>query len=188
MTNEIYHHGILGQKWGRRRFQNSDGTLTDAGKQRYYKAQSKQASKDAKEYARAKMYYGEGAGTRRKLINNTVKERSKDEVYKKAFEEALANQNMSEHVQKAKAERKREDVKNSVKKTGRSVANVIAGHPERAAAGIAAVSVAAGVIHKTGADKKILEFAKKRMSDIGNSIEVAKGRREIAKWINNVKR
>lgn len=30
----ICHHGILGQKWGIRRFQNRDGTLTSAGKQR----------------------------------------------------------------------------------------------------------------------------------------------------------
>lgn len=28
---ELYHHGVLGQKWGVRRYQNSDGTLTDEG-------------------------------------------------------------------------------------------------------------------------------------------------------------
>ena len=32
---ELYHHGILGQKWGIRRFQNPDGTLTAEGKKRY---------------------------------------------------------------------------------------------------------------------------------------------------------
>ena len=35
MYNELYHHGILGQKWGIRRFQNPDGSLTEAGKKRY---------------------------------------------------------------------------------------------------------------------------------------------------------
>ena len=34
--NELYHHGIIGQKWGIRRYQNMDGSLTPAGKKRYY--------------------------------------------------------------------------------------------------------------------------------------------------------
>lgn len=33
--NDLYHHGIKGQKWGVRRFQNKDGTLTKLGKSRY---------------------------------------------------------------------------------------------------------------------------------------------------------
>ena len=33
--NELYHHGIKGQKWGVRRYQNEDGTLTEEGKERY---------------------------------------------------------------------------------------------------------------------------------------------------------
>ena len=35
-NNELYHHGILGQKWGVRRYQNPDGSLTNAGKRRYH--------------------------------------------------------------------------------------------------------------------------------------------------------
>lgn len=31
----LYHHGIRGMRWGHRRFQNKDGTLTEAGKRRY---------------------------------------------------------------------------------------------------------------------------------------------------------
>lgn len=33
-NRELYHHGIKGQKWGVRRFQNKDGSLTKAGKER----------------------------------------------------------------------------------------------------------------------------------------------------------
>lgn len=34
-SDEIKHHGIKGQKWGRRRYQNKDGSLTAEGKRRY---------------------------------------------------------------------------------------------------------------------------------------------------------
>lgn len=34
-NDELYHHGVKGQKWGVRRYQNEDGTLTEEGKQRY---------------------------------------------------------------------------------------------------------------------------------------------------------
>jgi hypothetical protein len=35
MYNDLQHHGIKGQKWGVRRFQKKDGSLTPAGKKRY---------------------------------------------------------------------------------------------------------------------------------------------------------
>lgn len=36
-NNELYHHGVKGQRWGVRRYQNKDGTLTKAGQRRYNK-------------------------------------------------------------------------------------------------------------------------------------------------------
>lgn len=52
-NEELYHHGILGQKWGIRRYQNYDGSYTQAGMKRYNK--SLDAYKSANErYKKAK--------------------------------------------------------------------------------------------------------------------------------------
>ena len=48
--DELYHHGIKGQKWGVRRYQNYDGSLTSAGKLRYGSISLKK-SKNGKEYS-----------------------------------------------------------------------------------------------------------------------------------------
>ena len=53
MQSELYHHGIKGQKWGVRRFQNADGSLTNAGKNRYNENYSaEQRKRDQSVYSR----------------------------------------------------------------------------------------------------------------------------------------
>lgn len=43
---ELRHYGIKGMKWGVRRFENPDGTLTSAGKERYYRHKTKNGMSD----------------------------------------------------------------------------------------------------------------------------------------------
>ena len=47
MQNELYHHGIKGMKWGIRRYQNKDGSLTPQGKKKYEKNTGKILLKSA---------------------------------------------------------------------------------------------------------------------------------------------
>ena len=47
-SNELQHHGIKGQKWGVRRFQNKDGSLTPAGEKRYDNDQANKPQQEKK--------------------------------------------------------------------------------------------------------------------------------------------
>ena len=72
--SELYHFGIKGQKWGIRRYQNEDGSLTDAGQQRYARREARVANRIRKykeqESAVQEKRYG-------KMINKEEKKASK---------------------------------------------------------------------------------------------------------------
>lgn len=66
--SELYHYGIQGQKWGIRRFQNEDGSLTNDGKLRY------ETNLDGKRTKKAeKKYIKDLKDHRRQEIKNKVK-------------------------------------------------------------------------------------------------------------------
>ena len=89
--NELYHHGIKGQKWGVRRFQNKDGSLTPAGKRRYDEPNiGRKASESVtidgqtfKVYGRNNKQYADKVAKNAKDIGATVSRESKIKEAKK---------------------------------------------------------------------------------------------------------
>lgn len=47
-NSELYHHGVKGQRWGVRRYQNKDGSLTPAGERRQAKLDARRQADDLK--------------------------------------------------------------------------------------------------------------------------------------------
>ena len=178
--NQLYHFGIKGMKWGVRRTPQQLGHDEPSRKTR------REAEKDAKEYARAKMFYGEGAGTRRKLINATVKSKSKDPMYKKAFDDALSRQDMSRHAEKARSERRRKDVANTTKKTARGIVNIATGNAARVGAGLAAAYGLYQIGKATGLNSKIANFAKNTSYSAINFLKAEKGKRFARKFASRI--
>jgi len=113
--SELMHYGVKGMKWGVRR----------------------RARRDAKEYTLAKMYYGEGAGNRRKLIKAKVKAHSKDPFYKSEFNKAVANTDMSKRASQAQRQRGRKNARNTTGKTVRGIGNIASGNVSRAGGALA---------------------------------------------------
>lgn len=119
----------------------------------------KEALRDAHEYARAKMYYGEGAGTRRKLINAAVEHKVMTiPGYETAFMDALSVQDMVDHADAARKERWRKDVS---KKVDRNVRGIVSGNSQNLTTGVAIVAAAWYIASQTGYDKKIKDRVQK---------------------------
>lgn len=139
-----------------------------------------EARKDAAEYARAQMYYGEGAGTRRKLINTIVDHKSMNiPGYYDAFNDALMEQDMTEHAKKAKRERKHKDVS---KRVDRNVRGLATGNKSSMTTD---VMIAASVVyfaHQVGWDKEIWKYSKKKVAQVKQVIDRQRSRRRLRQW------
>jgi len=78
--NELYHYGVKGMKWGVRRYRNSDGTLTSAGKKRA-KQEYRSDNKTAEVLGRSATLYGHATA---KSMGRTIKLENKlDKQYVK---------------------------------------------------------------------------------------------------------
>lgn len=128
--DELVHYGVKGQKWGRRRYQNKDGSLTAEGKKHYgtadafnkqyekdikreadhmriYQHQANQASKDLSEIS------DHNYNTRTKKMKEAAEDEIRNRVYKMSdqeLREAVNRMNMEERYTQVMRDRTKIDV------------------------------------------------------------------------------
>lgn len=170
----LEHFGVKGMRWGVRNDRPS-GTS---------RRTDREARKDAKEFATAKMFYGEGAGTRRKLIKNTVEAKSKrDPSYKKAFDHHLNSQDMSKHTTKATKQRSRKDRKDTVKKSGGYVARRLTGEMGTKAA-FTAIAIGGAAFLRSPRGKALVNQGVDRVRSAANSRQARQGADYLADYFS----
>ena len=98
-TTELWHHGIMGMKWGIRRYQNPDGSLTTAGKIRYGNKNRLEASIN-KKAAKLQRKYNDLTGKSIRQ-NNAAKDKTKEETRKKDSKSKSISEMSSEELQAA---------------------------------------------------------------------------------------
>jgi len=104
ITDELSHHGIPGQKWGIRRYQNKDGSLTAAGKRRVDKLKDEYTNLTGKKLIKkSSTKGGKVKGKTEELEENkSVKDMSTEELNKKT-NRLNAERNYIEAVNSRKA-------------------------------------------------------------------------------------
>lgn len=107
VSNELTHYGILGQKWGIRRYQNEDGTLTEAGKKRYGTVENLEAGRTQRQVTR-----------REKAKQEAIDSGNAEKVQK--YSKELTPEQMKRAFQRIDDEQKLADLKEKDLERGRA--------------------------------------------------------------------
>jgi hypothetical protein len=145
--DSLKQSGILGMHWGQRKTEDGIPTSTH-----------NLAKKDAQRHIDAKMFYGETAGTKRKLLKAELDKKKKDiPGYEQAFNAHLENVDKAKSAQKAVNERSKID---TIAK-GRSLTKKVLGVTGSLTVGVATMAYYA---NKAKVDSFVAAQAKKVLS------------------------
>ena len=85
INGELYHHGVKGMRWGVRRYQNKDGSLTEAGQKRQVMRDAKQTKYNARiDKYHADATYNRAAQDIQKITFNSARRKAYDHAFNKA--------------------------------------------------------------------------------------------------------
>lgn len=107
-NNELQHAGIKGMKWGVRRYQNKDGTLTPAGKKRYARELAKLREEkkviENKRKTQAKIDKLDAMRKENEALKSGKKSADDDEPKKKSIND-MTNDELADAISRLKAEK-----------------------------------------------------------------------------------
>lgn len=191
-SDELYHHGIIGQKWGVRRFQNADGTWTAAGKERYGSGKAKEVGEKVKSGAK-KFISAVGGETKKaaKAVGNASKRATKFAVkrFKMKHPSFASDEELMELKRRVDLERSYKDAKRDLnsQKLGHRFLATVGDISKRAATEFAtntarnAANKAAEYLMERKSDRKIRESSDR------DKMELAKNYETVANNMSRIK-
>lgn len=189
---ELYHHGVKGQRWGVRRFQNADGSLTNAGKKRVSRKQKKaleKARKTKQEKAEAAKNAKQEQEDFETAKKRALESGSAADVLK--FKGKLTNQELQQAVFRINMERQLSDISAKETKTGLDKAEQFMNKVDRVnkmvGKGVDAYNTVAKILNSTtNTDMPIIkEDAKKKADNVAK--KTAEEAKKVADKVNKEK-